>query len=134
MGLQAEFNWYVVCKRENVVHQEKDKTIFQKDGFRVYPMHTPLPLIYNGQCLALVEITRLEWENNVTVLHTNTVLAFEHGDPVAEYYEKSFAEYKRKQEMIDDGGKTDLRMLVNGEFRIRMGGLHEEGDQSTNFG
>lgn len=122
MGLKVEFNWYVVCSKENIIEDQIDKAIIRKDDFRVYPMHTPLPLIYNGQCLALVEIVRLEWEDQTTILHTNTVMAFEAGDPVAKYYEESFAEYKRGQEQIDDGGKTDIRMLANGKFRTRMGG------------
>jgi hypothetical protein len=137
MGLTAEFNWYVVIKQSNLALQENqngnvvdlislnkvffDKVyIAQKSGYRIYPMETPLPLIYEGECLGLVTIEKMVHEKGNTILYFTPILVFNHDCPVKLYYENSFNEYKRKQEEINDGGQLDLRHIVNGEHRLRF--------------
>lgn len=132
MGLQIEFNWYIVIKDKNVTnaidHNELDnveidinkKYIFIKEGYRIYPIDTPLPLIYNGKCLALACVESVVVQNNMTILVVKPELLFQNDDPVAKYYEESFKNYKREQQQIDDGGRIDIRQLVNLLQRVRV--------------
>lgn len=132
MGMKAEFNWYIVIKDKNIPSLEtlrelSNKTlkrnellVFEKDEYRIYPMDTPLPLIYNGKCLALAAVTALNWKDNKTVFITEPIVLFEEGDPVATYYESSFEDYKKEQENINDGGIVDLRNIVNPAERKRF--------------
>jgi hypothetical protein len=133
MGMKAEFNWYIVLKEKNIVGMGEDvdnlnegfistqhQYHFVKEDFRIYPMETPLPLIYNGRCLALAMIKELLWKNGKTILTVEPVLILKEGDPVREYYEDSFRQYKKEQQMLDDGGKIDVRNLVNLRTRVRI--------------
>lgn len=132
MGMQAEFNWYIVLKDKNLMEPEDTITLrerqldcnksydFVKSDYRVYPMDTPLPVIYNGKCLAMGIVTQLSWNGNKTIFTVQPVLVLKEDDPVVTYYEASFYEYKVQQECIDDGGKVDLRNVVNPRVRKRF--------------
>jgi hypothetical protein len=132
MGMQAEFNWYVVIKDNNLTEpedvfilreRELDMTKvfhFCKSDYRIYPMDTPLPLIYNGKCLAMVSVTSLQWNCNKTHFMVHPVMILNEDDSVAQYYENSFKEYKQEQQSINDGGKVDLRNVVNPAVRKRF--------------
>lgn len=123
MGMQAEFNWYIVINDPEVeidpIQVDQDFT-FIKEEYRIYPMDTPLPLIYNGKCLGLIALYSLQWDQNQTHIQGSVTLAFNQGDPIRSYYEESFNDYKRKQEKIDDGGKINLIQIVNGKGRVRV--------------
>lgn len=132
MGMQAEFNWYIVLKDNNVTEpddilalreraiQTKRSYLFTKSDYRIYPIDTPLPLIYNGKCLAMGVVTNLTWNCNKTIFNVQPILVFNENDSAAQFYETSFAEYKQQQESIDDGGKVDLRTIANLETRKRF--------------
>ena len=133
MVMEAEFNWYIVIKEKNIIGMNEDidnlderfisthhQYHFIKEGFRVYPMETPLPLIYNGKCLALAMIKELLWKDGQTILTAEPVLILKENDPVRKYYENSFCQYKKEQQMLDDGGKIDVRNLVNLLTRMRI--------------
>lgn len=134
MGMQTEFNWYIVTsekdakseweKREYLNYEEEVANHrmlrVEKEGYRVYPMDTPLPLIYNGKCLAMFTIEHLTMNKGKTELTCRKVLDFAEDDPARLFYEQAFAEYKEQQEHINDGGITDLRHLVNPSQRMRV--------------
>lgn len=135
MGLTAEFNWYVVLQQDYLTDVEtesildfremgqiqKGKTYsVQKDGFRIYPLGIPVPLIHDGHCLSLITIERMIHEYGSTILFFTPSLIFEEGCHVKDYYESLFKEYKQSQEDIDDGGQTDLRHIVNAKKRMRF--------------
>jgi hypothetical protein len=132
MGMQAEFNWYIVLKEDNVLDNDdrvmlQDGQIdvtssyaFKKSDYRIYPMDTPLPLIYNGKCLAMGIVTNLSWNGNITTFTVQPVVTFRSDDPAAIYYESSFNDYKLQQEEIDDGGKVNLRSVINPVTRMRF--------------
>lgn len=134
MGIEFEFNWYIVVSKNNTVNLDEwgdlikkelvlEKTYsFVKDDYRVYPMDTPLPMIYEGRCIGMWCVTSLHWENNKTHLELSPVIMFEFNDTVAKYYEDSFRKYKSQQEEMDDGGKIDVRSIVNGKERRRLRG------------
>lgn len=127
MGMQIEFNWYIIVKQENLVNKN---TMFElregvnyeikKDNYRNYPMETPLPMIYNGKCLAMSMIKKLQWSNNKTHLTIEPILVLNEEDPVREYYESSFKKYKRQQQALNDGGKVDVRDMVTPISRTRI--------------
>jgi hypothetical protein len=113
MGMQAEFNWYIVIRDDNLFADDvhlfqkndlvlADKYFIEKTNYRIYPMDTPLPLIYNDKCLAMVSVTDLQWKCNSTQLLVQVVIKLTSDDPVALYYENSFREYKKEQQAIDD--------------------------------
>ena len=132
MGMEFEFNWYIVLKDENVLDAQTHNALdvrsisagfnyqFVKTGYRIYPIDTPLPLIYNGKCLALAIISKLEMNKGATTIIVEPMMVFEEADPVALYYEQSFKEYKTEQQEFDDGGKLDIRSVVNPQMRVRV--------------
>jgi hypothetical protein len=68
----------------------------------------------------MVSVTDLQWKCNSTQLLVQVVIKLTSDDPVALYYENSFREYKKEQQAIDDGGKDDLRKVVNPMVRKRF--------------
>lgn len=132
MGMEFEFNWYIVLKDENVTnaytHNKLDEGLlevglkyqFVKSGLRIYPMETPLPLIYNGRCLGMACISKLELSDGATTLIVEPILVFQKDDTLAKYYEDSFKGYKEEQQAFDDGGKVDIRSVVNPTMRMRV--------------
>lgn len=132
MGMKAEFNWYIVLKDDNIVEPEdifalRDRQVscnnlyhFMKTDYRIYPMDTPLPIIYNGKCLGMGSVASLSWNCNKTNFAVQPILIFKEDDPTAHYYESSFTDYKRKQQKINDGGKVDLRNVANLSTRKRF--------------
>lgn len=132
MGVNLEFNWYIVANDNNILDhddhlilREREMSIqhtyrFRKADYRVYPMDTPLPLIYNGKCLGMACIEDMNWNNSKTYITVRPILIFNEGDQMAQYYETSFGSYKNQQETINDGGKVDVRSIVNGRERVRL--------------
>ncbi len=132
MGMTAEFNWYIVIKENNVTTKDDladlkksqlsmyHKYRFIKDGYRIYPLDTPLPILYNGKCVGVGSIGYLKWLNNETWIEVEPLISFQKDDVAASTYEESFRQYKIQQEAINDGGKVDLRKMVNHMERIRI--------------
>lgn len=132
MGMQAEFNWYIVLKDGNIMdaqtHNEFDernlsiykKYNFLKSDYRIYPMDTPLPIIYNDNCIGMGQIVNLRWGDGQTWLVVEPLIIFQKDDPTASLYEQSFQEYQEEQQKINDGGKIHLSKLVNPKERTRL--------------
>lgn len=132
MGMKAEFNWYIVLSDKNLTsaidHNALDMGLISKnrrykitkDGYRIYPLDSPLPLIYNGKCMAMASISEMTVNEKGTHITVEPVIVFEPDDPTAAYYEGSYNQYKAEQQLINDGGKFDIRSVVNPEKRVRM--------------
>lgn len=131
-GLQTEFNWYIVLTDNNFLSPEirpdvsngsidmETNYFLEKPEYRIYPMDTPLPVIYNGNCLAMMAVSTCSWKGNKTQLTLQPVITFVADDPAAMHYESLFAEYQRQQATINDGGKVDLRNVANLSTRRRF--------------
>jgi hypothetical protein len=134
MGMKVEFNWFIVAKKkEDIVHVaeanldgsiNEQKFALRKSGPRIYPIgkQFTLPVIAGGKCIALASVTNLEIDEEGTTVYFIPVQIFNEDDPIALYYEKSFAEYKARQEIVDDGGRIDLTP----KFIERLHGIVEK--------
>lgn len=132
MGMEVEFNWYIVLSDKNITsaidHDDLDaglirnnrKYKFTKGGYRIYPLDTPLPLIYNGKCMAMAVISEMRVNETGTHITVEPIIVLNESDSVAMYYEESFRGYKSEQQKINDGGKFDIRSVVNPEKRVRV--------------
>lgn len=85
MGFLREFNWVIVTKKEEQVSFEVNDTIntplekrgFQltitKNGYREYPMDTPIRWIHMGEEKGMYKIYKLIWEEGTTKIYIKEV-------------------------------------------------------------
>jgi hypothetical protein len=129
MGMQVEFNWYLVLKEEpqvidlgfqldGVVPKEEKFYRTVKEEARIYSVGGVVPLIYQDKAIGMAHIRecsqRLNASNKVfTVIDYDLILEFAEGDSVANHYTDMYAAYKKKQEAEDHGGKFKTEEFVN---------------------
>lgn len=130
MGMQLEFNWYLV-RTEGV--QELDDghydthggfiqtgTYYQthKEGARVYPVGAVVPMIEDDEAVAVVFIREASHRlgvNNTpfTVIAYDVIMELSANDPVRDHYTDMYLAYKKKQETEDHGGRFKTQDFVN---------------------
>lgn len=132
MGMQVEFNWYLVIKENDHIQEIEDGPIdsetfvqvithryerITKEGARVYPIGGVVPLIKEGVCIGLVHIRQTSHitlgSTIKTVIDYDSVLTFKENDPVAEHYTTMYLTYKKKQEVENHGGRFKTEDFIN---------------------
>jgi hypothetical protein len=133
MGMQVEFNWYLVLKKDPEEIKDghfvraREGIEFVETGIyyrtskseaRIYPVGGVVPLIHNDVAIGMVYIRecsqRLGLKNEVfTVVDYDLILSFDDTDPVGNHYTDMYSAYKKKQEVEDHGGKFKTEEFVN---------------------
>lgn len=129
MGMQLEFNWYLVLKKppeeidggfDGPGFSIKEDKFYRtsKDEARIYPVGGVVPVIYQDVAIGMAHIRecsqRLDTKNEVfTVIDYDMILTFQGNDPVANHYTDMYMAYKKQQEIQDHGGKFKTEEFVN---------------------
>jgi hypothetical protein len=121
MGMQFEFNWYLVSSDELSPLRKGDENAITKDGVRIYPIGMPIPYIEKETgCKGLVEI------NEVVIIKDKTKITFVCTEPfdkdnmIGKHYYDMYK--KMKGESVDkvSGVKPTESELIKSMIKMKV--------------
>jgi len=101
MGTNYEFNPMLVFKGKG----NPGWGVCVKDGFRIYPIGQPIPLIQDGKCISIVEVWKQEHVKEdgkpQTTVRYNVIYNFHNPpgmNPVSIYFEQLYYQCNKNAE------------------------------------
>lgn len=102
MGMQIEFNWFMVIADETKILSDNEVYYTVKSSKRIYPIGFQIPLILKKQgCIAMIKILKTMIDEKNTYIYFEITEKLDSNSSVAKHYYERYLDFKSREKEIN---------------------------------